>query len=118
MLAQDAQGQWQTLDVWDEPKQSTSGGWSDDGKLLYARLPPSKKGFPTAATASMAIQDLLTLTPSYVPVKLVRANDTAAPLSEYLSDGAETVGTYVLEVHPQVLEVTWAPVCPGVIHAA
>lgn len=111
--AQNAQAQWQSLDVWDEATQSTSGGWSDDGKLLYARLPPAKKGFPTTATSSMSIQALLALTPSYYPVKIVRANDTAAPLAEFLSNGAETVGTYVLEVHPQVLQVQWAPVAPG-----
>jgi hypothetical protein len=111
--SQNAQGQWQALDVWDETTQSTSGGWSDDGKLLYARLPPAKKGFPTTATSSMSIQALLGLTPSYYPVKIVRANDSAASLIEFLSNGAETVGSYVLEVHPQVLQVQWAPVAAG-----
>lgn len=113
VLAQSAQAQWQPLDVWDEATKSSSGGWSDDGKILYARLPPSKKGFPTTATSNLAIQQLLTLTPSYYPVRVVRANDSSAKLSDFLSDGAESVGSYVIQVHPQVLEVKWAPVAAG-----
>ena len=111
--AQNAQAQWQALDVWDEATKSTSGGWSDDGQIVYARLPPAKKGFPTTATPGMTIHALLGLTPSYYPVRITRANDSSAKLTELLSDGAQSVGSYVLEVHPQVLQVQWAPVAAG-----
>lgn len=113
VLAKDSQGQWQPLDIWDEATKGEKGGWSDDGKVLYARLPPSKQGFPTPATASLAPHDLLKLAPTPVEVKLVRASDPNANLVELLSDGAETVGMYVIDVRPQVLQVQWAQVSAG-----
>lgn len=113
VLAKNASGQWQPLDVWDEATKSEKGGWSDDGKLLYARLPPSKKGFPTPATGQMAPHQLLALAPTPVELRLVRANDPSAKLSELLSDGAETVGAWTIDLEPQVLQVKWGPVAPG-----
>ncbi|GMV16115.1 MAG: hypothetical protein AMXMBFR56_43390 [Polyangiaceae bacterium] len=113
VLAQNASSAWQALDVWDEATQSEKGGWSDDGKILYARLPPSKQGFPTPATPAMAPHELLKLPPTPYAVRVVRANDPTAKLAEFLSDGAETVGTYSVDVRPQVLQVQWAPVAAG-----
>ncbi|MBK7585271.1 MAG: hypothetical protein IPI67_34420 [Myxococcales bacterium] len=113
VLAKDSAGQWQPLDVWDEASKGEKGGWSDDGKLLYARLPPAKKGFPTTATKQMPPHQLLSLAPSAYELRLIRANDPFADRIALLSDGGETVGKYVVDVHPQVLQVKWAPVAAG-----
>jgi hypothetical protein len=111
--AQDQNGQWQSLDIYDEATKSDKGGWSEDGKILYARLPPSKKGFATSATPQMLPHQLLALSPTPYIVRVTRANDPTANLVELLSDGAESVGEYSIDVRPQVLQVIWPAVAAG-----
>lgn len=108
VLATDINGAKQSLDVWDGVKQTETGGWSYDNQSMQVRIPCSKKGFPTDATAAMRPDEVMRLPPKKYELELIRPDDKGAK-AMYRADGDKTVGRYVVEVHTSWVEQKGLP---------
>ncbi len=103
VIATDAMGMKRSLDIWDGNLQKETGGWSYDNKTVWARIPGSKKGFPTDATSSMTPEQVKQLPPKKYEFELVRPDDAQAR-AIYRANGAKTVGRNVVEVNTSWVE--------------
>jgi len=103
IIATDATGMKRSLDIWDGNLQRETGGWSYDNKTVWARIPGSKKGFPTDATPSMTPDQVMRLPAKKYEFELQRPDDVQAR-AMYRANGAKTVGRYVVEVNTSWIE--------------
>ncbi|MCC6901805.1 MAG: hypothetical protein IT377_22740 [Polyangiaceae bacterium] len=103
VVATNATGQKQSLDIWDGNLKLEKGGWSYDNQTVWARIPGSKRGFPSNATAGMLPHELKKLSPRAYDLELQRPDDQEAK-GMYRADGRKSVGLYRFFVHTAYVE--------------
>lgn len=103
--ALDANGTWQSLDVWDGQLKTETGGWSYTNQEVWGRITGSKQGFPSNATAGMLPHQIKALAPREYEVRLIRPYDPKAS-AIYRADSQQTVGKYLFRVYTSYEEVT------------
>lgn len=103
VVATNANGQKQSLDIWDGNLKLEKGGWSYDNQTVWARIPGSKRGFPSNAQAGMLPHELQKLSPRAYEVELERPDDPDAK-ALYRADGRKSVGLYRFFVHTAYVE--------------
>jgi hypothetical protein len=87
------------LDIWDGPAHAETGGWSSDDFSLWARVPASGDGFPSAARVGMPPEQISAAEPVRYRLELARPDEDGAD-GIFHADGEPTVGTYEVEVEP------------------
>jgi hypothetical protein len=105
VVAVDANGVKQSLEIRDTMQNTETGGWSYDNQTVWTRMPGSLKGFDTHAQASMPPHEIKKLAPKIYKFELVRPDDPSAK-SLYRADGQKTVGTYEFLLHTSWVEHT------------